>query len=756
MTLPDEEAHALHRSSRDSHDTDIDVDVTAGAMTPDEHPEPWTEKFAPFPEMKPPDQDTALVTVRAVLVGVLCGMLVNGSNIYLGLKTGWTSSANLLGSVLGFTLLSKSSQTPLGPHENNLVQTVATASAGLSNAFVSAIPATYQLGLLSTPSEDLVRILLLTAAGAYFGLLSVVSLRKFFIEKKSARDLNLVFPSSTVTALTIRSLHSAASRASTAVRQMRVTFWAFALAGGLRVLSPLATGVFWEWHVFTWLRAANVFTSFSMAAESWGWFVEWTPAMVGSGMLVDVNVAKHPADYCIRAVTGPYIVLRGIAFGTPVTSDPYWAGLMSYSSMAGGFASADRPSPRYWLLWPGVALMLSVSLTGLLCQWYSMIRSNGGVSISRFLEGMWRRDSYTALRDGSNAGHDDNDDQEEEEQEEESPSTRSGDIATWMWAPALVVAIAASVLSMKLTFGISVLKTLLALGLAFFLSLVAIQATGATDTTPLTAMSTVSQIVLSSTHAATGAADVALQQRLNLLGGALANMGASQACDLMGDFRVGFLLRTPAKAQYAGQLIGTLFAVVVAPVLFNLFTTAYPCIIEKTTTSSSTRSSSLLNNTLAAPSHRRCEFSGPSIATWRAVAVAASTGPQTAIPPSSGRFALLLAGTGVAVVLLQHHTAVKTNGLWRACLPNMMIMGLAFTMPSPPYALAMLTGALVARSWRRRRPGGFERYGSAVAAGLVAGEGIGGIVNGILMIGVGWGGEGWRWGTGVGCPGGRC
>jgi uncharacterized oligopeptide transporter (OPT) family protein len=39
----------------------------------------------------------SLVTFRAILIGAICGVLVNGSNIYLGLKTGWTSTANLLG-----------------------------------------------------------------------------------------------------------------------------------------------------------------------------------------------------------------------------------------------------------------------------------------------------------------------------------------------------------------------------------------------------------------------------------------------------------------------------------------------------------------------------------------------------------------------------------------------------------------------------------------------------------------------------------
>lgn len=38
-----------------------------------------------------------IVTVRAVVTGSICGALVNASNIYLGLRVGWTSSANILG-----------------------------------------------------------------------------------------------------------------------------------------------------------------------------------------------------------------------------------------------------------------------------------------------------------------------------------------------------------------------------------------------------------------------------------------------------------------------------------------------------------------------------------------------------------------------------------------------------------------------------------------------------------------------------------
>jgi uncharacterized oligopeptide transporter (OPT) family protein len=43
------------------------------------------------------------------------------------------------------------------------------ASGGLSNVFVSAYPALYQLGLLDTPKSDYWRIVALTAVGGYFG-----------------------------------------------------------------------------------------------------------------------------------------------------------------------------------------------------------------------------------------------------------------------------------------------------------------------------------------------------------------------------------------------------------------------------------------------------------------------------------------------------------------------------------------------------------------------------------------------------------
>ena len=70
--------------------------------------------------------------------------------------------------------------------------------------------------------------------------------------------------------------------------------------------------------------------------------------------------------------------------------------------------------------------------------------------------------------------------------------------------------------------------SLLSIFLAFFFSFLAVQCAGVTDITPLTAASKASQIVLGG---ATKGEHWPVQhaQRLNLLGGSLASMGANQA-----------------------------------------------------------------------------------------------------------------------------------------------------------------------------------------------------------------------------------
>jgi uncharacterized oligopeptide transporter (OPT) family protein len=305
-------------------------------------------------------------------------------------------------------------------------------------------------------------------------------------------------------------------------------------------------------------------------------------------------------------------------------------------------------------------------------------------------------------------------------------------VPTYIWGPSLIGVLILICVVMSLQYGMAVKETLLALALTFFFSFLAIQATGATDLTPLSGASMASQIILGAT---TRGSEWTIQQsqRMNLLGGALASLGASQAAELTGDCRVGFLLRTSPKQQWYAQGIGTVCAVLIAPAIFVLFTSAYPCIIDASLNAS-------------------CPFKIPSVSAWRAVAIAV-TEPELPVPRSSQVFAIFAALIGGTLVLVRQ---LLWTGSWehmRRWHPNMMVVGLAFIIPGSQFAVAMVIGALVASVWKARSKDGFETYAYAVAAGFVAGEGIGGIVNAVLQI-VGLSGE--QVGTHFGCPNWSC
>jgi len=151
---------------------------------------------------------------RAAIVGALLGCVVAASNIYLGLKIGWTFGAALWGSIFGFLILSSISKftgSIFGPKENAVCQAAATSAGGLSSGFVTAIPAMYRMGLMgdSTPEKDFVPLLLWTICSAFFGMFFAVPLRSHFVINQ-----DLVFPTPRAAAETIKSLHRAGSAAA--------------------------------------------------------------------------------------------------------------------------------------------------------------------------------------------------------------------------------------------------------------------------------------------------------------------------------------------------------------------------------------------------------------------------------------------------------------------------------------------------------------------------------------------------------------
>ena len=106
MTLP-EESSPLPTTNRDS------IESANGGLPRDneecrsqpESQDAADDVFVPFEDVEPDTQSP--LTFRAVVLGSLCGALVNAANVYLGFKTGWTFTANIIGVSPYFVFFSR-------------------------------------------------------------------------------------------------------------------------------------------------------------------------------------------------------------------------------------------------------------------------------------------------------------------------------------------------------------------------------------------------------------------------------------------------------------------------------------------------------------------------------------------------------------------------------------------------------------------------------------------------------------------------
>lgn len=173
----------------------------------------------------------------------------------------------------------------------------------------------------------------------------------------------------------------------------------------------------------------------------------------------------------------------------------------------------------------------------------------------------------------------------------------------------------------------------------------------------------------------------------------------------------GYLLQASPWAQFVAQVVGAFASIWLCTVFFLLFASAYPCILQVSSDS--------------------CPFGIPSVQAWRVVAEAVTTADSLPIPTSCLVVAVLMGLVSVLVIVVKHRYASAET---RVYVPNMNAVGLAFTLPQTYYSTAMLIGAFASYYWHKRDAKGWELAAIAIAAGLTAGEGVGGIFNAMLAL----------------------
>ncbi len=135
-----------------------------------------------FNRTLPASDSPAEFTAKAIVIGVLFGVIFGASTVYLGLRAGLTVSASIPIAVLAISVLKRLGGSTI--LENNIVQTIGSAGESVAGGVVFTIPALIFLLPHGPAYFNYTQILLLSFAGGILGVLMMVPLRRALIVKE--------------------------------------------------------------------------------------------------------------------------------------------------------------------------------------------------------------------------------------------------------------------------------------------------------------------------------------------------------------------------------------------------------------------------------------------------------------------------------------------------------------------------------------------------------------------------------------------
>lgn len=444
------------------------------------------------------------LTTRALLMGALLGTVTGLSNLYVGLKAGWSLGVVITASIMCWAIWSGLVRVGIARTRMTILETNAMAStasaAGYStgSVLVSAMAAYLMVVGDHLPFWQLT--LWMLALGS-LGVFVAIPMKRQFVNIEQ-----LPFPTGTAAAETLRGLYAEGREGA---RRARALF----IALGVGVLVKWITGGTAALAAVTGSDALaalavpeHVPLPFLAAAASYTWLLEVSTLLVAAGAIVGWRV-------CWSLMLGSIVcfgVLAPWMHGRGVIADP-----VGYRSIV------------QWSLWGGVSMMVTAGLLMFGLQWRTVLRALSGVG---------------KLFVGRSASED--------------PLDRVEVPASWFVVGAGLAGVACVALA-AIFFGIPVHLGILAVLLAFVLAIVSARVTGETDITPVGALGKIAQLTYGGL--------MPRQMVPNLMSAGITAGVASSSADLLTDLRSGYLLgANPRKqflAQFAGVFVGGLVVV---------------------------------------------------------------------------------------------------------------------------------------------------------------------------------------------------
>lgn len=243
------------------------------------------------------------MTLRALVVGSLLGMLFGASSLYLVLKVGLTVSASIPVAVLSITLFrifSKFGARDATILENNIVQTAGSAGESIAFGLGVTMPAILILGF----ELEITRVMLVATLGGLLGILMMIPLRRALLVEQHGI---LKYPEGTACAEVLKAAAAPGDGTLTSDAPDRQT-----TTGGKIIFAGFGIGLLYQTAMVafkTWKSEPEKVFGAPFKAGSVGITIE--PALLGVGYIIGPRIASI---MCAGGVLAYLVLIPAIKF----------------------------------------------------------------------------------------------------------------------------------------------------------------------------------------------------------------------------------------------------------------------------------------------------------------------------------------------------------------------------------------------------------------------------------------------------------
>ncbi|MEQ1918912.1 MAG: OPT/YSL family transporter, partial [Elusimicrobiota bacterium] len=302
--------------------------------------------------------DMPQLNLRSGLTGMLLGGVLSLTNLYVGIRTGWTLGVGITSVILSFAIFKVISKLKLGNEmtvlENNAMQSIATSAGYMTAPLISSLAAYMAITERIIPwQHTMVWIILLGIMGVLFA---------FPLKKRFINDEQLPFPEGYAAGIVMDNLHTGEGAEGMFKAKLLGYGAAFSAAIETMINEKVMTALKMHWATLP---------------EQWDDIVyKWfTPSILGTPL----------KGLTVQFDTSIVMVAAGGLMGTKTAASLMIGAIINYLILApyliheGIIAGPGFKNITMWALWGGVALMTTSSIYSFLSKPKVIVESFRGM-----------------------------------------------------------------------------------------------------------------------------------------------------------------------------------------------------------------------------------------------------------------------------------------------------------------------------------------------------------------------------------------